>query len=89
MYRCETLVVDKLLEEQSLRISIRDLLEFEAMEECTNITCVHCRYLELVRQKYQTEGWSGSEQQQNARQKAWSETREREHFMHGVISGII
>jgi hypothetical protein len=38
--RYEPLVDLKVLEERSLRVSIRDLLEFGVMEECVNIACI-------------------------------------------------
>jgi hypothetical protein len=40
--RYKDLVSRKLLEELSLRVPIKDLREFGAMEECTNIACVGC-----------------------------------------------
>jgi hypothetical protein len=87
--RYEALVDQKFLEEQSFKVSIRDLLEFGAMKECANFTCIHCRSLESVQQNHQKEVWSTSLQERNARQQVWSETREREHFIHHMISGMI
>jgi hypothetical protein len=89
MNRCETLIGHKLLEEQSLRVSIRDLREFKVTEKCANIVCIQCRYLELVRQNYQRKNWSTSMQERNTRQKAWSKIRRRQHLIRGLILGKI